>query len=488
MPAKDAALRTDVPPLQPYQERVVERVTGSEPRMLLMHGLGSGKTRSGLAAAESAAKPYAVVAPASLRAQWGLENAKWTDQKTPHDILSYNQVALGQEPKADFDTLIVDEGHRLRGGGTSAQAVARLADRAHRLLLLSGSPIVNAPHDLAMPLSLLRQEPMSQQQFDKRFVGKEWVYPGLLGRLQGVKPVAVPTMQNQEELAKLLRGHVDYQPSRTPDGVETNTERIEVPLGHEQADFHRLLWGKLPWLLRWKLSRDYPLDAGEAQRLGSFMAGHRQAALSLYPWMRTPDPLKAFQQSPKLQTAMTRLQTQLQSDPRSKAIVYSNFIDAGLQPYAAALQHAGVPAAILHGGMNDEERKQALANYNEGRARVLLLGPAAAEGISTRGTQLIQLLDPHWNETRMAQAQGRGLRFDSHAGLPPELRNVKIERYIATMPSPGVVGRLLGSGTGPTADEVLERQAQRKEQLLEQYRDVLRQVGSEPPGRSWWPF
>src|SRR6185437_11861209 len=253
MPAKDAALRTDVPPLQPYQERVVERVTGSEPRMLLMHGLGSGKTRSGLAAAESAAKPYAVVAPASLRAQWGLENAKWTDQKTPHDILSYNQVALGQEPKADFDTLIVDEGHRLRGGGTSAQAVARLADRAHRLLLLSGSPIVNAPHDLAMPLSLLRQEPMSQQQFDKRFVGKEWVYPGLLGRLQGVKPVAVPTMQNQEELAQLLRGHVDYQPSRTPDGVETNTERIEVPLGHEQADFHRLLWGKLPWLLRWKL-------------------------------------------------------------------------------------------------------------------------------------------------------------------------------------------------------------------------------------------
>jgi hypothetical protein len=72
-------------------------------------------------------------------------------------------------------------------------------------------------------------------------------------------------------------------------------------------------------------------------------------------------------------------------------------------------------------------------------------------------------MDPHWNEARLGHARGRGLRFDSDEGLPLELRNVRIQRFVAKMPPPGWLGRLLGAEARPSADEVLEQQSRQKE-------------------------
>jgi hypothetical protein len=185
---------------------------------------------------------------------------------------------------------------------------------------------------------------------------------------------------------------------------------------------------------------------------------------------------------------MGSLKQTLAKDPRAKALIYSNFIDAGLTPYAAALKAEGIPYGFFHGSIPVEERKRALDEYNAGKRRVLLLGPAAAEGISAKGTQLIQLLDPHWNEARMGQARGRGLRFDSHEGLPPELRDVKIQRFIARTPAPGFFGKLFGGERRPSADEILEQESRRKEELNEQFREVLRRVGAPGYQQPWHLF
>ena len=58
--------------LQPHQERVVNKVQSQlakndSARLLLYHSLGSGKTLSGLAAAEASKTPYTAIVPASLR-------------------------------------------------------------------------------------------------------------------------------------------------------------------------------------------------------------------------------------------------------------------------------------------------------------------------------------------------------------------------------------------------------------------------------------
>jgi superfamily II DNA/RNA helicase len=157
-----------------------------------------------------------------------------------------------------------------------------------------------------------------------------------------------------------------------------------------------------------------------------------------------------------------------------------------LQPYAAALAAKKIPYAIFHGGMTDADRKRAVADYNANRIRALLIAPAGSEGISLKGTSALQLLDPHWNEARLDQAIGRGIRFDSHTDLPPDQRKVRVQRFLSELP-PGVLSRLwrwaiqTKPGTqmsNPGTDFYLENMARKKQQLNDQFLDELKQIGT----------
>jgi hypothetical protein len=356
----------------------------------------------------------------------------------------------------------------------------RAAQKAKRLVLLTGTPITNEPSDIASLLSMLHNKQITPQQFDQQFVSEKKVRPGILAWLRGIKPGMKPVIKNESKLRALLEGKVDYLPSKTPEGVNVNEEVVRVPLSAEQQRIQKAIRTKIPPGFLWKLDQEFPLSRDELAKLNSFMTGLRQVSLSTQPFRADKDMYRAYSQSSKLQKAMADLQETLKSDPRKKAIIYSNFIDAGLNPYAAALEKNKIPHAFFHGGMPVKARQQALKQYNEGKLKALLLGPAAAEGISTKGTSLIQLLDPHWNEARSQQARGRGLRFDSHEGLPEELRNVAVRRYLSSSENPGIVGKyLLGRKRERTGDEVLERLTAEKEQFNDVFRNLLREVGSE---------
>jgi hypothetical protein len=261
--------------------------------------------------------------------------------------------------------------------------------------------------------------------------------------------------------------------------VNVNEQTIRVPLSAEQQRIQKAVRTKVPPGFLWKMDKEFPLSRQELSKLNSFMTGLRQVGLSTQPFRADRDPLKAFQQSAKMQEAFKNLKSTLDSDERKKAIIYSNFVDSGLGPYAAGLTQAGVPHAFFHGGVSPKVRQAAVDAYNAGKLRALLIGPAGAEGISTKGTSLIQLMDPHWNEARTQQARGRGLRFDSHAGLPDDLKNVAVQRYISSSEEPSMLGKLMGYKRERTGDEVLERLTAEKEKLNEEFRDLLREIGSQ---------
>lgn len=485
----DAEKQADLIPevqLQEHQQRVTDRISGEDPRLLVYHGLGSGKSLSALAAAEAAKKihggDYGIVVPASLRGNFQKEVAKFTRGSDP-EIMSYTGLGMGKKFKKPPDTLIMDEAARLRNPqAASTRAATEAARQAKRLLLLTGTPITNEPSDLASPLSMLHNKPISPEQFEEKYVGYKKVGPGWMGWLKGVKPGEKAYVKNEDELRSLLKGKVDYQPSKTPEGVDVDEEVVRVPLSPAQQKIQNAIRTRIPPGFLWKLDQEFPLSRDELAKLNSFLTGLRQVSLSTQPFRKDKDLLKSFDQSSKLQKAYSDLQQVLQDDPRKKAIIYSNFIDSGLKPYAAALERAKVPHGIFHGSIPVKTRLQALKDYNDGKLRALLLGPAAAEGISTKGTSLIQLLDPHWNESRLQQAQGRGLRFDSHAGLPEDLKNVLVRRYLTQSEEPGVVGKyLLGRKRERTGDEVLERLTAEKEEINDVFRRILREEGGAPP-------
>lgn len=483
---KQAGLLPDIQ-LQEHQQRVQDRVVGENPRLLVYHGLGSGKSLSAIAAAEAARKVhggnYGVVVPASLRDNFRKEIKKFTTGASKPEVMSYTGLALGKQFQDAPETLIMDEAARLRNpNAASTRAAARAAQQAKRVMLLTGTPITNSPGDLAPLLSMLHGKTIEPKDFEQRYVGYEKVWPGFFNWLRGIKPGVRANIKRRDELKGMLEGRVDYQPSKTPEGVNVNEEIIRTPLSPEQQKIEKAIRTKIPPGFLWKLDREFPLSKDELSRLNGFLTGLRQVGLSTQAFRADKDPLKAFEQSGKLTTALQNLRKTLDEDPRRKAIVYSNFIDAGIKPYAAALQREGIPSGVFHGGVPLKQRRQVLDDYNAGKLRALLLGPAAAEGISTKGTSLIQLLDPHWNEARLQQAQGRGLRFDSHFGLPEELKNVAVQRYLNKSEEPGVLSKwLAGKKRHRTADEVLERLTAEKEQLNSAFRELLKEVGSRRP-------
>lgn len=483
---KFSALKEELP-LQPHQERARDEAEDEKPyRKLLVHSLGSGKSRSAITVAETKGGPYAAIVPASLRVNFNKEVDKWTDGSTRPDLLSFNSIAKGQ-PANEYNTLVVDEAQGLRNPASQRSAQTKaLAAKTPNLVLLSGTPIVNAPSDLVPMIEMLTGQKMTPETFNDKFVGEKTVSPGIGGWLRGVPPVKQKVMKNKEQFQNLLRGYVDYHEPSKP-AVEREDEQYDVSMSPEQDRFYRAFWDQLPTVLRWKLQYDYPLTTQELNNLSSFMAGPRQVSLSILPFMRGKhDPLSAFNKSPKLTKAFELAQEARTQDPNAKVVAFSNFLQAGLEPYAAALAANNVPYGIFHGGLSDGDRKRVIEDYNTGKIKQLLIGPSGSEGISLKGTNLLQVLDPHWNKARVEQSIGRGIRFDSHIHLPEDQRRVRVQRFRSKTPTgfwDRVLRRLMlyspdTSASDPGSDSYLENMADRKNQLNTQFMAALREVGS----------
>jgi superfamily II DNA or RNA helicase len=479
---KEAALLPDVE-LQDHQKRVLNKLKEHPGSMLLYHALGSGKTLTSIAAAEQLGKPYTAVVPAALRENFKKEQSKFTDKALPSSVMSYSGLGRGH-PIQNDNTLIFDEAHRLRNPASkqTVQATAA-ASRAKQNLLLTGTPVVNDPSDFAPLMSILTNKQTTPEEFRSRYVQEKEVDPGLIRRILGYTPGIEEDIAHPEELKSLLKGHVDYYAPEKP-AVPVNYEDINSEMSTDQAHLYKAMWNQLPWALRWKLKWQFPLSRGELNRMTSFLTGPRQVGLSTLPFMRPKKNLyTAFQSSPKLLQAFNNLQTKLK-DERTKALVFSNFIDAGLNPYAEGLKRANIPHAVFHGGLSDAQRKQLVEDYNTGKIRVALIGPSGTEGLSFRGTQLIQQLDPYWNPTRGRQATGRGLRYDSHWGLPEDLQNVTVQRYAARLPL-GFKDRLLSTvgfdreANRLAADDYLNHLSADKDKLNQKLLDILKEVDRE---------
>jgi len=475
--------------LQPHQQQFRDDAAASaaagEPfRRVAIWTVGSGKSLGALSASDALGGRTAVVAPAAVRPSFQQEAKRLLDYPVP--VVSYNQAASGKLPPPD--NLVVDESQRLGSTGPQSQAVADLAMKARNVILLSGTPIRNHPRELAPMLSILTGRPMDQDQFTQRYVGTEKRRPGgILGWLRGEPAVEQPVISHEDELRNLLSGKVDfYENSTPPPGAPSSVkyEDVESTMTPPQSELYQGMFNRLPRILVWKLKWSYPLSDSELVKARSFLTGPRQIGLSDLPYRSDRDPLKAFENSGKLKTAMGRMEEMLKHDSRTKGIVYSNFLHAGLRPYSAALTKAGIPHAVFHGGLSDEERRRLVSDFNSGKTRVALVAPAGAEGISLKGAQKIQLLDAHWNEARMRQAQARGIRFDSHLGLPEDLRGVTVERHIAKLPL-GLGSRLMASlgfdrdSQRAATDDYLMAMSTRKEKLNRQFMDLIKDVASE---------
>jgi hypothetical protein len=62
--------------------------------------------------------------------------------------------------------------------------------------------------------------------------------------------------------------------------------------------------------------------------------------------------------------------------------------------------------------------------------RVFCITAAGAEGLSLKNVRTVHIMEPFWNDVRMAQVKGRAVRICSHMELPPAERTVEIFTYV----------------------------------------------------------
>lgn len=471
--------------LQPHQQALAEEIDPEHPvKKLLMWQVGSGKSLGSIAGAEAYGKPYTVIGPAAMRPSFKSEQKRFTDRALPSEVISYHKAVRSGVPNPE--SLVFDEAQRIINPSSGqSQAAVEAARNAKQVLMLSGTPVVNRPGDLAPMVNVLTGKNFSPKSFEDRYLDRQ-AQPRTWSQWAAGQPIQQnPVVRNREELKALLAGKVDWYAPDKP-MVDTRYSDHEVEMSPEQTKLYNAMFGKMPLRLRMGMDNLTSLTPKELLRLQAFLAGPRQVGLSDYPFAKHRDPMQSFSTSAKLQLAFKNLKAKLDSDPRAKAFVYSNFPRAGLHPYRAALEQHGIPHTLFDGTLSDAERSAAIKSFNDGNSRVALIGPAGSEGISLRGAQLAQLLDPHWQDARMRQSTARGIRFDSHTHLPEELRNIEIQRYISKLPPAGrsVLQALrlapYNSKPKPGADDYLRNIADEKEKSNQLFMALLKEVGTRP--------
>lgn len=461
-------------PLQPHQQRVVDRIARpDQPGLLVAHGLGSGKTLTAIAAQDALGMSSDVVVPAALRANYAKELKKHVSGKgLKTNIKSMQNTATkGEAPTEDL--LVVDEAHRARDPGSKTYQTLK-KNKAKKRLLLSGTPFFNRPSDISSLVNLAAGEnvlPQAQADFEKKYVSNEKVQPGLLGRLRGVK-AGNRTMLNSKsakDLGEILKKWVDYHEGTTDNFPDVERQDVKVPMDEEQQDVYDTVMNKAPLWVRYKVMKGLPPTKQESQQLNAFLGAARQVSNTTAPYVT-----KSKAKDPKIQRAFEELKKNFDANPRSKAVVYSNYLGAGLDPYKQRLTDAKIPYGEFSGQMPKDVRNDLVNQYNEGKIRALLLSSAGGEGLDLKGTRLMQVLEPHWNQEKLKQVEGRGIRFKSHDALPEEERKVLVQRFLATRRPSGIMQKLRLSKPGLGVDEYLVRMSEEKERLNSQFRDLLR--------------
>lgn len=160
--------------LMPYQKAGVKYAIETR-RCFIADQMGLGKTIQAIAAIEQEnAYPVIVVCPKSLKENWSREWNKWAphrevkilnskDEVTKADVIITNYDIItrfvGALKFVNLKSMICDESHYVKNPSATrtknVMQIAKYVPQSGMVLLLSGTPITNAPQEIVSQLDIL---------------------------------------------------------------------------------------------------------------------------------------------------------------------------------------------------------------------------------------------------------------------------------------------------------------------------------------------
>lgn len=456
--------------LKDHQKRIKERLRHNR-GVIAAHGLGSGKTLSAISTIDISSPTY-IITPASLQENFKKEVSKHSG--IPIDrlkVVSYEKFLRDPyiEPGSQ---VILDEAHRLRNTDTKTyQTIRDAVKNSSSRLLLTGTPIYNNPSDIAALVNVAANSvvlPNNPMEFKKRYIQESQVSPGFWKSMIGVKPGVAYRMKNRTDFSNKVSPYVDkYIPDNKEDYPELQRKVVKHLMTKPELNVYNYTMGKAPLSTRLKVRFNLPPSKSEAQNMNAFLSAARQASNTSNPFGQS-DP-----DAPKIKAIADNLQQRLSKNPEFRGLVYSNYLEAGVEPVSQELSRRNIPHATFTGKLSKNQKEELVKNYNAGKTPVLLVSSAGGEGLDLKGTRAVHIMEPHWNNEKIKQVIGRSARYQSHSHLPKEQRLVDVYFHQAKLPQ-GKLSKMLKLKRATSTDEYISSRATDKENLMKEFLSAIK--------------
>jgi superfamily II DNA or RNA helicase len=442
---------------EPQKQLIRKFAVGNEVGLIAIWGLGTGKTTLGALSTMIYLQIYPdskviFISPASLLVNFvkTLDNYNVNIRDNRIQFYSYESY-IRKKANCENALVIIDEAHNLRTPsqfsmletdankeedkqklkykvGKRGGDIRRFClNKARKILLLTGTPMVNTPYDIQTLMAMINQLPLStimdnksfyellnnNNQIKDYFSCKLSIFFNPIGKTPAVKNKDEPFPDKKEDFL------YSYFPPEYEKAYDILLRSADLSLALEQIEEHlgKQKTDRLKKLLEPKKNQrddDDDDDGGEGNPKAFFNGVRRLVNLT--------DDLKVKSIIDNI------LEWNEDNKKKSRNVIYTGFIDSGVKLLQNQLTKANLTSSVVMGGMGMKQKAEAVEKYNKGDLDVLLITKSGAEGLDLKNTTNLYLLDGLWNEALAQQIIGRGVRYKSHWTLPLEDRVVNIYR------------------------------------------------------------
>lgn len=450
---------------------------------LAIHGVGSGKTLSAVVISNCYLDLYpnkkvVFIAPSALLANFQKElyyfysKSIFKADELPYNPLTdprYSFFSYEKYTRSPVDCvdglMIVDECHNLRSrmnveettmydaDGKEVKVMASKANirgfkilqncakRADKVLLLTGTPLINTPSDIENMMAFIdgrdpdysnlvyknellevvvrqkEKKPDEKEEDKKKIVIKTVKKPGHQNILEtdifkkysdyfGYKiSFFIPSDQwKTDNFPRRIDNYVFFNLDDKQQKKYTNAKAaLSKYFGYEKDDDEE----------EEKEGAGLSGGAGDKDPLESFYTGERRLA-------------NVMDMSLKIDWIVNLVR----SSKTDKSLIYSNYLDTGAKAITDELKNKGFKEgkdyAFINSTISRSDRDKFQNAYNNDTIRVIFLSRAGAEGLSFLKTKNVIILEPNWNQSIVEQIVARGIRAGSHKMLDEKNRYVSV--------------------------------------------------------------
>lgn len=477
--------------LQKHQQFIGKWFEDGNSKILLFHGLGSGKTCSSIVVAQALlnakkVKKVHVVTPASLVNNYKKEltGSCGGYSKIPSsvDVYSYEKFTKTMEQnmkQLDDSLVVIDEVQNIVSiTGTTYRRIFDLLvtkqPKNLHVVLLSGTPIFDKAHEIALTLNLLDlPNPLPIGSFYNEYLDSDLniknqddfmkrIYP-YVSAFSGISPNAYAKRTDVVLLCRFNK--------RQLRGYENATKTLQLD---DEENFK-------------EFSQHFLIGPRVASNMiyydGSFAKKGKENLLK-----KDQKKFESMFKEKNLELFSTKFFQCLKNIRKADGpvFVYSNFVySGGIDDFELVLKMNGFDEYTVRNSKKpkygifrtgaDNENKLLVDTFNDivnmkgKNIKVIIGSPAMKEGISLKNTREVHLLDPYWNNSRTNQIVGRAIRFCSHVQLAPSARHVQVYHYVTH-----------GLPTKQrTVDQHVMKMALNKQQLIDQFENLLYKASAD---------